>query len=117
MILAVWTLAATVGSLFSIWNIVDAYLDWRSLPPIQNGRRLIARGELRRELFRLFIQGSWALIGVVAWLNDPVTTQVSFVTLLLIGTNVAVAMNTLLDAIDRHRLHRILGIAREVNGG
>lgn len=115
MILAIWTGAATLGALFSIWNVVDAWRDWSSLPPIINGRRLVARGELRRELIRLFVQGSWALIGIVAWVSNPTPSNVNPVTILLIGTNVAVALNTLLDARDRHRLHRILGISREID--
>jgi len=51
----------------------------------------------------------------VAWVSNPTTSAISPVTILLISTNVAVALNTLLDARDRHRLHRILGISREID--
>ena len=107
MIVWVWTAVAVIGALFAAWNTYDAWLDLRALGPLQNGRRIIARGWVRRELFRFFIQSVWALIGV--WTLPRANGEVNVVAVLLVLTNMAVAANTVLDAKDRIALRRIIG--------
>lgn len=110
MILWIWTISASVGAVFAALNLIDAYRDLHDLGDAQNGRRILGRGWVRGELIRLLIQASWAFIGIVA-LQVPAQPDapVSLLTLLLIGTNVGLALNTILDARDRRALRRILG--------
>lgn len=107
MIVTIWTLTASIGTLIAVWNTWDAWLDLRALGPLRNGRRLIARGWVRRELFRVFIQVSWAFIGFLAL--PTASDEVTPIVLLLLSTNVAVAANTILDARDRIVLRRVIG--------
>ena len=44
MIAWVWTITASIGALFAIWNSYDSWLDLRALGRVSNGRRIIARG-------------------------------------------------------------------------
>lgn len=106
MIVIVWTLAATIGAVIAAWSIYDAYRDLRAMGAAQNGRRLIAIGWIRREVIRFGIQAVWAGIGVLAIPNA--TNAVNPIALLLVATNVAVALNTFLDARERILLRRII---------
>lgn len=107
MILWVWTLAASIGAMVALWATWDAYLDLRDLGDAANGRRLLGVGWVRREAIRLLIQVSWAGIGFAA-LQGP-EGPVNPIVLILVGTNVALALNTILDARDRIRVRRIIG--------
>ena len=107
MIVIIWTLTATFGALIAVWNSYDAWLDLRSLGTLSNGRRIIAAGWVRRELFRVFIQSSWALIGYLAL--PTASGAINPIVLLLLTTNVALAVSTILDARDRIVLRRIIG--------
>ena len=105
--LFVWTVSAGIGALIAVLNLVDAYRDLRALEPGSNGRLLIARGWVRAEAIRFAIQLTWAGIGIAALLN-PRPAPLSPIVLLLIGTNLALALNTILDARERIVLRRIL---------
>lgn len=106
MTVIVWTLAATLGTVIAIWNTVEAWHDLRALGVILDGRRIIAVGWVRREAIRVFIQGSWAFIG---FLSLPTARDtLNPIVVLLVATNVAVAVNTILDARDRIRLGHII---------
>lgn len=107
MIVLVWTLAATFGTLIAVWNTLDAWADLRAIGSLSNGRRIIAVGWVRREAFRVFIQGTWALIGFLAL--PTASDAIDPLVLLLVATNLAVAANTALDARDRIVLRRIIG--------
>lgn len=107
MIVWVWTIAASVGAIIAAWNVIDAYIDLQALGPVSNGRRIIGIGWVRREAVRFLIQAGWAFIGFMAL--PTATDAINPVVLILVGTNVAVALNTILDARDRIRLRRIIG--------
>lgn len=106
MIVWIWTAIAFLGALIAAWNTLDAWADLRALGSLSNGRRLIARGWVRRELVRLFIQVSWALIGFLSL--STASGEVNLIVVLLLATNAALTLNTILDARDRIRLRRIL---------
>ena len=107
MIVWIWTLTASAGALIATWNTWDAWADLRALGMASNGRRVIALGWVRRELIRVFIQASWAFIGFLAL--PTASNAVSPLGLLLVATNIALAVNTVLDARDRIVLRRIIG--------
>lgn len=109
MLVWIWTGSASIGVLIAALNLVDAMRDLRSLGVVRNGRRIIAHGWIRNEAIRLGIQAVWAFIGILALLdaashNAPIT----LLGLLFIGTNLALAVGTILDARDRRTLRRIL---------
>lgn len=107
MIVWIWTVAASVGALIAAWNLWDAYRDLEALGPVQNGRRIIGIGWVRRESIRFLIQVSWAGIGFAAL--PTASGNINPIVLILVGTNLAVALNTMLDMRDRLRLRRIIG--------
>ena len=107
MITWAWTLIAVAGAILSMLGALDASRDLRALGTIANGRRLLALGDLRRELIRLSIQVVWTLIGLESALHGG--AEPSLGVILLMGTNAALAISTLLDLHDRARLRRILG--------
>lgn len=106
MIILAWVLSAGIGAIVSGWNAYDAYLDLRALGSTRNGRRIIARGWVRRESIRFLIQLGWVAIAVpVLFRPDPEPSLILFV---LVGTNLLLLISTILDARDRLRLRRIL---------
>ena len=108
MIVYVWTAAATIGALIAAWNMVDAWRDLHALGDVENGRRMLARGWVRREFIRFGIQATWAWIGFQAIPTADPNAPLSVLVVLLVGTNVAVAVNTLMDAWERILLRRLL---------
>ncbi len=68
----VWTLIASVGFVFSIYNFQDALGDYRAASTIMNGRREVAILGLKMELCRMVIQAIFILIGLAAMtIADP----------------------------------------------
>lgn len=63
-----WTLIAIIGASFSVYNVREAFKDYRSLKDIdkKNGRGLIARATFKSECARLTIQLIFAAIGILA---------------------------------------------------
>jgi hypothetical protein len=108
VILTIWTLAATLGALLAGWNTISAWLAYRALGDVQNGRRVLAVGWVRREVVRFFIQSVWASIGFISLATVGASAEISLIAILLVATNVAVAANTVLDARDRILLQRII---------
>ena len=78
--------------------------DLRALGDIQNGRRVIARAEVRREFIRTSVQGVWFLAGLLALFQ--IGTQA--IVVLLVATNLAIATSSVLDGLDRRYLRRLL---------
>lgn len=70
----IWTLIAVIGACFSVYNLKEAYKDFKTLGYIdrKNGRGLIARTTLKSELARLVIQIIFITIGVFAMLITEV---------------------------------------------
>ena len=109
MIVVIWTVAASIGAAIAAWATYDAWRDLQALGDVENGRRVLARGWVRREAIRFGIQAVWAAIGFLAYTSGQGSGAVNLVALLLLGTNVAVAVNTTLDVRERFVLRRIIG--------
>lgn len=64
----IWTLVALIGAGFSIYNLREAYKDFKALGIVdrKNGRGVIARSTLKSESARLAIQTIFATIGILA---------------------------------------------------
>lgn len=64
----IWTLIAVIGAFFSIYNLKEAFKDFKTLGFIdrKNGRGLIARATLKSEFARLIIQLIFITIGIFA---------------------------------------------------
>lgn len=68
----VWTLIAACGLVFAIFNLNEAFKDWRELGPRLNGLRQIASLSLKLEATRVVIQSIFVAIGLMAMtLKDP----------------------------------------------
>lgn len=106
MIVWIWTGAAVVGSVISAWNLQDAWRDLRALDATHNGRRILNVGWVRREAIRFGIQAIWATIGFLAL--PTASNTVNPIVILLVGTNVALAASTFLDARERRILREII---------
>jgi hypothetical protein len=76
----VWTIIATVGAGFSIYNLRDALKDRAALKRLhnRNGRWLLANFAIRAEAARLAIQLIFLTIGILAMLivdaPDPIAS-------------------------------------------
>lgn len=103
-VVEVWIIVSLVGTTVSGWNLLDAIYDLRALAGIANGRRLIARGQVRREAIRTGVQATWLLVGLLVHFN----TWSWSIVLLLIGTNFAMSAGSFFDGIDRKRLRNLL---------
>lgn len=64
----VWTLIASIGAFYSLWNLREAIVDLRALGKIGNGRRLVAWTTLQSEIARLLVQLIFIAIGIGAML-------------------------------------------------
>lgn len=104
MVVELWIVVSLVGTSVSGWNLLDAIRDLRALGDIQNGRRVIARAEVRREFIRTSVQGVWFLAGLLALFQ--IGTQA--IVVLLVATNLAIATSSVLDGLDRRYLRRLL---------
>jgi len=68
----VWTLIAAFGLCFALFNLFDAYRDWKALTGRLNGLRAIAVLSLKLEGTRVAIQSIFVTIGVLAMtMKDP----------------------------------------------
>lgn len=69
-----WTLIATLGLGFSLFNLIDAWRDRTAViaARLTNGRRIIANFAVRAEAARTAIQAIFVLIGAMAmFIPDP----------------------------------------------
>lgn len=113
MILIIWTIASVIGAVVAGWNLWDSWKDLQALEGLQNGRHLVARGWVRREVVRFGIQVVWALVGIFALPTADLSNMTaSIYAVLLVATNLAVMVNTVFDAYERINLRRIVNARR-----
>jgi hypothetical protein len=100
-----WLSIALFGVAGSLWNLSDAWRDWRAVRAVP---RLVtvARWGFRAEGFRLLTMACFALAGVGAFLDWHRIVVIGF----LIGGSGMLALNSWADRLDRRRaldaLHR-----------
>lgn len=113
MIVWLWLLTSSAGTVVAAISLVDAIRDYRSLGEIRNGRRILALREIRVEGVRLVIQSSWASLGLLALLAGGTaaggTEELSLGRVVLILSNGLLLINSSLDLRDRLRLRRLIG--------
>lgn len=102
---AAWLLSAVAGAGIGLYALREGVADLRALGNRRNGRRIIARGYVRTQLFRLAIFSAWTIIGIPV-LADGRTTPLNPVTAILVASNLALAAASLFDIRDRRRLQR-----------
>lgn len=109
---AVWSAGALLGLLVNLWALRDAYGDLTALREAgRNGaRELVARGNIRSEWFRVFVQVCFGLIGLYAMTQlpanpaNPVTRVGVALTAALLLAELSVVLSALLDRHERIRL-------------
>lgn len=71
----VWTSVALVGVLINCTAAVDAWRDLRALHALglNGAREIVARGNIRRELLRIFKQGCFLFVGAYFMWLPPAT--------------------------------------------
>lgn len=90
----IWSITAAIGLLLSLYLAGQAILDLRSLGRLSNGRRRRVWARLASETIRLFIHGSFLVIGIAA-LSRP-TGPLSWTVLVLLAGNVGLIANSLI---------------------
>ncbi len=103
----VWTLVALLGAIVSLIGVADGLGDLRALHGEANGRRRLARGYLRGETIRLFIQLSWVSVGGLALLDDR-PGMWSLGAVVVIAGVAGLMLNSILDRLDRRFVRRYL---------
>lgn len=107
-ILWVWVLASSVGLVLSLLLTMHSWLDIVALDRegILNGRRWSARSRFAREGVRVTVHWTYLLLGIGAVVGTNVSVMV--VAGLLYG-NVALVINSLIDARTRQLIYRETG--------
>lgn len=100
-----WMGASLTGVAIAGIGVYEGILDIRALGTIQNGRRRIARGFVRAQLFRVIACGLWALVGAPLAFDDKLVPLNGF-TAALLTANILLATSAALDLRDRRRLQR-----------
>ena len=105
----VWSVTVTIGVLVSLWALYDALWDLyaaRHHAESETRRRVmvVARANVRREAVKLIIQILLLAVGVGAMLTMPGTLPQWFAPGVFITITVLLAVNSLIDRADRHRL-------------
>lgn len=100
-----WTVLSALALMGAVWGLLDAWGDLRALDERRNGRRRIAIGYIRAEAIRLLVSGAWLGVGILALLSAR-EAQWSIGVVVLIGTNGAILLSSILDARDRLAVRR-----------
>lgn len=105
-ITVLWTIAAVVGAVVSAANAWDAWLDLRALAGEKNGRRVIARTNLRSQLVRAVQMVSFAAPGtILAFELVPAgDARAELVVWFLLGGVALATSNSTLDRFAKRRL-------------
>lgn len=105
MLTVAWVAISGLGLILSLYLTIQSWLDIVELTRNPNGRDeyLIARSRFAREGIRVTVHWSWLLLGISILLG--VNVGVLFIMALLHG-NLALTMNSLIDARTRALIHR-----------
>ena len=101
----IWTGLALLGIFVSAENATEAWRDMQALGGIRNGRRILARGAIRREAIRMLVYVLYLVIGIASGLSpaDP-DAQLSVVAIILVVTSLSLTVNSIFDRRDRRGL-------------
>lgn len=100
----IWLLSSGGGLLFTLVAFVDA---WRLRNVLNGARRLVARGNVRREVLRVIVQTLLLVVIIPGlFIDRPVTLSLPI--LCLIAVPPVLLLNTIWDAYDRHRVVRLV---------
>lgn len=113
-IVLLWTSGALLGVLINLWAMGDAMLDLQALRAsgLNGAREIVAKGNIRREAFRIFKQGCFLAVGLYfLWLppvpgrtgQGPSAASVVLVTGLLLAS-FSMDLGALIDRRERIRL-------------
>jgi Flp pilus assembly protein TadB len=105
-IIHVWVAVSLVGLALSMYLSAESIRDLMALPNKTNGRRTVARSRLLRESMRVSVHLAYLVLGVSAWGSNP---GLSFSIVALMWGNVAMLVNSLVDA----RTRRVLAQPRD----
>lgn len=108
----VWTVFAVVGAALSAANAYDAWLDLRALRGAVNGRRVVARANLRSQALRAVKMVVWIIPGSVVAFNvvPPSQRRGELVIWFLVVGIVLATVNSTMDRVAKRRL--LAGYAR-----
>jgi hypothetical protein len=99
-----WTLIALGGASIAFVNAREAWADYAALGSMQNGRRTVALGNIRREVVRIFADLAFLAIGIYAGFqpaNPAATLTGLLITSCLVIGSLAFNANSWLDRRDR----------------
>lgn len=119
----IWTISALIGFAVNLWALFDALYDLHALhlAGLNGARRIVALGNVRREVFRIFAQVCFLVIGVTAMSTPPDHDhrRVSLFGVIFTVCFVAAAVSLVLSAaFDRlERLKLIAYITEHYDGG
>lgn len=104
-----WTLVALIGVYYSTRNVYDGFADLKSLGELKNGRRIVAVGNIRRDVFRLTIQAIYLAIGLVAGFTPASRAPANLALAIVVGvvfifTSVLLTLSAFYDHQDRIKL-------------
>jgi hypothetical protein len=102
-IIHVWVALSLLGLVLSMYLAVESILDLRALPNKTNGRRTAARSRLFRESMRVSVHAAYLVIGVPLLGRQA---DLTFFVAALMWGNVAMVINSLIDARTRRLLQQ-----------
>jgi hypothetical protein len=103
---ALWITTNAVALVFTAIALWDAWRD-RGLAPRGTARRLVARGNVRREFLRLVCQSLLMSI-IVPGLSSSRPTPVTLVVAALVAVPIVLLVSSIFDWFDRRALLRIV---------
>jgi hypothetical protein len=104
-IIYIWVALSVFGLVLSLYLSIESVLDLRALPNKTNGRRTAARSRLFRESMRVSVHLAYLVIGVPLLLAGVESRLTFFVAALMWG-NLAMVINSLIDARTRRLLQQ-----------
>lgn len=106
VVVRVWVAVTAVGAVAGCYGIYDAVLDIRALAQDVNGRRLIARSNLRTQLLRTTQLAFLLAVGLMSLLQVPATVagRRAVAAQLLIAVAALMMTSSVLDRVVKRRL-------------
>lgn len=127
-----WTLMAVTGAYFSANNIKDGITDLLALKKLDHNQieikiqKIVAWGNIRRDSLRIFAQGLFILLGLIAGIFIPESPDSGFsITRLVFQTSFflvsgALTVSAIGDHFDRVNLQKLgilIGLRDNVQSG
>lgn len=103
-IIHVWILVSFIGLCLSIYLTWDSYEDLRSLGPEGNGRRTAAGSRVLREGIRITVHFAY-LVVALPLVGHAQDVRVNFTVGVLLYGNIALVINSLIDARARSLMY------------